>query len=100
MQGLAELAAAARARKAASFIEAHKREFEEAQKQATAPLKQRIAELEGLLDEAVKRGDALAVELEKSAAALADSEAHVSSLKSQLKTFEAQTAKVAKKKGK
>ena len=102
MYGFVELAGLARARKAARFAEVHKREIEDVLEQATAPLKERIAELEGLLDEAMERGDGLAAELEKSAAALAESEAHVESLQSQLKAFEAQTAKAApaKRKGK
>lgn len=99
---LMELAASARARKTARFFEAHKVEIGEIVERETAPLKQRVTELEGLLDEAVKRGDGLAADLEKSAAALAESKAHVESLQSQLKSFEAQTAKAApaKKKGK
>ena len=93
---LIELSASARKRKAASFIATHKREFEEAKEQATAPLKERIVELEGLLANAVENGDRLAEELAKSEAALADSKAHVESLQSQLKVFEAQIAEAAK----
>ena len=101
MNGLSELAAAARARNEAYLAEKNMDFIEK----ATGPLKERIAELEGLLEEAVKRGDALAAELEQGKAALADSKAHVESLQSQLKAFEEQAAKpkpqkIAPKKGK
>ena len=87
---IGELAAAARARN----------EERKAAKNAalTAPLQERIAELEGLLDEAVKRGDALAASLE-------EAEAHVKTLQSQLAAFEragkaAPASAPAKKRGK
>lgn len=68
-----ELAAASRARN----------ELRKAAKNAalTAPLLERIAELEVLLDDAVKRGDALAAALELA-------EGHVKSLQTQLAVFE------------
>lgn len=88
MDGIMELAELARKRNGALLEKRNAGLIE--------PYKQRIAELEGLLEEAVKRGDYLAAELEKSAAALAESEAHVSSLQSQLKAFEAKPAKPAK----
>ena len=98
MSWIFELAEAARARNEAYFAEKNK----DAIAKATEPLNQRIAELEGLLDEAVKRGDSLAAELEQSAAALAESKAHVESLQSKLKASEAKAAKAApaKKRGK
>lgn len=88
MDDIMDLAAAARERNAALFEKRNAKLLE--------PYKRRIAELEGLLEEAVKRGDYLAAELEKSEAALAESEAHVSSLQSQLKAFEAKAAKTTK----
>ena len=96
MYRFVELAGLARARKAARFAEVHKREIEDALEQATKPLKERIVELEGLLANAIENGDRLAEELAKSEAALAESKAHVETLQSQLKVFEAQTAKAAK----
>ena len=102
MDGLSELAAAARARNEAYRAEKDKGIIAK----AVEPLKQRIVELEGLLANAVENGDRLAEELAKSEAALAESKAHVESLQSQLKVFESQTAKAvqtakaAKKKGK
>ena len=98
MLGLSELAAAARERNRAL---AEKRNAG-----IIAPLKERIAELEGLLRNAIENGDRLAEELAKSEAALAESKAHIETLQSQLKVFESQTAKAtqtvkaAKKKGK
>jgi multidrug resistance efflux pump len=95
MDKIMELAAAARERNVALFEKRNAKLLE--------PYKRRIAELEGFLEEAVKRGDYLAAELEKSEAALAESEAalaeseaHVSSLQSQLKAFEAKAAKTTK----
>lgn len=87
---IGELAAAARARN----------EERKAAKNAalTAPLRERIAELEALLDEAVKRGDALAASLE-------EAEAHARTFQSQLSAFEragkdATASAPAKRKGK
>ena len=96
MYRFVELAGLARARKAARFAEVHKREIEDVLEQATKPLKERVVELEGLLANAVANGDRLAEKLAKSEAALADSKAHVESLQSQLKVFEAQIAEAAK----
>ncbi len=81
---IGELAAAARARNDERM----------AAKNAalTAPLQGRISELETLLEEAVKRGDALAASLE-------EAEARVKTPQSQLPAFK-QASKPEKRKGK
>ena len=95
MFGFTELAASARARKTASFIAAHRREFADELERATGPLKQRIVELEGLLANAVENGDRLAEELAKA-------EAKAEALQARAEKAEAKqkAQKVAPKRGK
>lgn len=93
-EDLKELAKSAQARKAASFIAAHRPEVEGALEQATKPLKERIVELEGLLTNAVENGDRLAKALE-------DSEARAKALEERVAKAEAKAAaaKPAQKRG-
>lgn len=100
MFGFTELAASARARKTASFIAAHRREFAEELERATGPLKQRIVELEGLLANAVENGDRLANDLAKAEAKAEALEAKAKALEERAAKAEAKAQKVAPKRGK
>ncbi len=102
MHGLVELAGLARARKAARFAEVHKREIADVLAQATAPLNERIVELEGLLANAVENGDRLAKELDRSEARAKALEARAEKAEARAEKAEAKaaTAKVAPKRGK
>ena len=91
MDGLLELAAAARARNEAYRAEKDKGIIEK----AVEPLKQRIVELEGLLANAVENGDRLAAELAKAEERCAELEERAEKAEAKQKA-----QKVAPKRGK